>query len=129
MIEHDFLLFDRAFKRLASIFQLRMTGVALDELSRSYFKVLSGAPVQEVLDAGTQAVQTRRTFPKPADWLALLRPVTRPSEAPVSDADRWTFHECPSEPCDRTFAHLPHSYVRRRLSSMTHPSREPGQEG
>jgi hypothetical protein len=85
MLEDDFSTFDRAFKRLAGLFRLRVIGAALDELSRSYFKILEAGELHDVLEAGKVCVQTRRVFPKPVDWLEAL-PKPNPTPRHQDDA-------------------------------------------
>jgi hypothetical protein len=41
-------------------------------LSRTYFRILEHAPLDEVLTAGKACVASCRTFPKPAEWLQAL---------------------------------------------------------
>ena len=81
MTDVDFPTFDRALRRLALNLRLRCKPAELDELSRSYFKILEAAPLDDVLTAAKRWQESARTFPKPVDWLGLL-PNGGPASAP-----------------------------------------------
>lgn len=109
MLDADFLMFDRAFKRLAGLFRLRLIGDKLDDLSKSYFKILDQAELHDVLEAGKACVATRRQFPKPVDWLeALPKPKPRRAEPEIGtlshpEALEWQRAErlaWEDDPCD-----------------------------
>jgi hypothetical protein len=72
MTEADFGTFDRAFRRVCGAFRLRVKATAGEEWSRTYFRILEHAPLDEVLTAGKACVASCRTFPKPAEWLQAL---------------------------------------------------------
>jgi hypothetical protein len=80
MIEADRGTFDRAFRRVCGVFRLRVKEAELAELSRTYFRILDTALLDDVLAAGKTCLATCRKFPKPAEWLAAL------PTAPVSVA-------------------------------------------
>jgi len=79
MTDADFGTFDRAFRRVAVAFRLRIRTAELDELSRTYFKVLDAAPLDDVLAAGKSCLASCRTFPKVAEWLQWL-----PDRVPIA---------------------------------------------
>lgn len=64
--------FSQAFRRMTNAFRVRLKGDALDELELTYFKILSAARIDDVLEAGKVCLATRRTFPKAAEWLQAL---------------------------------------------------------
>jgi len=72
MLDSDFGTFESAFRRFSSAFRLKAKPADFDELTRLYFKLLSHAPLDAVLSAGRRLLETSRTFPKPAEWLAAL---------------------------------------------------------
>jgi hypothetical protein len=72
MTEPEFGTFDRAFRRVCGAFRLRLTLLELEELSRTYFRVLADASLEDVLTAGKTCLQTYTRFPKPAEWAAAL---------------------------------------------------------
>jgi hypothetical protein len=72
MTEPDYGTFDRAFRRVCGAFRLRVNPVELEELSRTYFRVLADAPLEDVLAAGKTCLQTGTRFPKPAEWMQAL---------------------------------------------------------
>jgi hypothetical protein len=72
MTEPDYGTFDRAFRRVCGAFRLRANPVELEELSRTYFRVLADAPLEDVLAAGKTCLRTQTRFPKPAEWAAAL---------------------------------------------------------
>jgi hypothetical protein len=72
MTELDFGTFDRAFGRVFGAFRLKVKPEDRDELSRTYFRVLAAAPLEDVLAAGKTCLTTSRRFPKVAEWVAAL---------------------------------------------------------
>jgi hypothetical protein len=72
MTEPEFGTFDRAFRRVCGAFRLRLTLLELEELSRTYFRVLADASLEDVLMAGKTCLRTQTRFPKPAEWAAAL---------------------------------------------------------
>jgi hypothetical protein len=72
MTEPDRGTFDRAFRRVCGAFRLKVKEWELEELSRTYFRILDTAPLDDVLAAGKTCLATCRKFPKPAEWLAAL---------------------------------------------------------
>lgn len=72
MTELDYGTFERAFGRVCGAFRIKLKPVEQTELSRTYFRVLEAFPVDDVLDAGKACLTRHRTFPRPADWFALL---------------------------------------------------------
>jgi hypothetical protein len=86
MLDHEFEKFQRAFVRLAGLFRLRLQGDALDELARSYFKILSEHPLGDVFDAAKHVIEKQRSFPKPIDWLrAIPKRLPTPTEPDMTD--------------------------------------------
>jgi hypothetical protein len=71
MTEADFGTFDRAFRRVVGAFRLKVKPGEVEELTRTYFRILD-APLDDVLAAGKTCLATSRKFPKPAEWLAAL---------------------------------------------------------
>jgi hypothetical protein len=72
MTEADFGTFDRAFRRVVGAFRLKVKPVEVEELTRTYFRILDTAPLEDVLAAGKTCLATCHKFPKPAEWLAAL---------------------------------------------------------
>jgi hypothetical protein len=72
MIESEFGTFNRAFRKVVTIFRLKFKVGEVEELSRSYFRLLGHAPLGDVLAAGKTWTTTHSTFPKPAEWLQAL---------------------------------------------------------
>jgi hypothetical protein len=72
MTEPEFGTFDRAFRRVCGAFRLKVKPGDLEELSRTYFRVLDYAPLEEVLTAGKTCLTTCRRFPKVAEWVDAL---------------------------------------------------------
>jgi hypothetical protein len=72
MIEAEFGTFNRAFRKVVTIFRLKFKVGEVEELSRSYFRLLGHAPLGDVLAAGKTWTTTHNTFPKPAEWLQAL---------------------------------------------------------
>jgi hypothetical protein len=117
MTELDYGTFDRAFRRVLGAYALMTAKVkpaTVDDLSRTYFKVLDGAPLADVLTAGKTCLLTCPKFPTIAQWSAAL-PV--PTIARVSadlrvmstheretytraEALRWSDAPCGCWPCE-----------------------------
>jgi hypothetical protein len=72
MTEADYGTFESAFRRFSSAFRVKVKPTEMDELTRLYFKLLTAAPIDAVLQAGRRLLETSRTFPKPAEWLAAV---------------------------------------------------------
>jgi hypothetical protein len=72
MTEADYGTFDRAFRRVVGAFRLRLKATELDDLSRTYFRMLDGHPLDRVLFAGKACITSSRKFPLAADWIAEL---------------------------------------------------------
>jgi hypothetical protein len=64
--------FDRAFRRVCGAFRLKVTAGERDELSRTYFRVLDYAPLDDVLTAAKTCLTTCKHFPRLAEWVAAL---------------------------------------------------------
>jgi hypothetical protein len=82
MVEPEYGTFDRAFRRVCGAYRLTMPEDTLDELSRTYFRVLAYAPLDDVLAAGKACLATCTRFPKVAEWVAALP--TPPGPVPLS---------------------------------------------
>ncbi len=72
MTDADFGTFDRAFGRVAGAFRLKLKKTELDDLSRTYFRVLEIYSLDLVLQAGKACIESCRKWPLAADWLAEL---------------------------------------------------------
>lgn len=72
MTELDRVTFDRAFRRVCGAFRLKVKEGELEELSRTYFRILETAPLEDVLAAAKNCLATCHKFPKPAEWLQAL---------------------------------------------------------
>jgi hypothetical protein len=72
MQEADFDTFERAFRRLAGVFRVRLTEQQLMHLMQSYFRILNRFSLDAVVTGGRQCAETRQTFPKPTDWIAAM---------------------------------------------------------
>jgi len=72
MVEPEFGTFDRAFRRVLGAFRLKVKAEQVDELSRTYFRVLADAPLEDVLAAGKTCLTTCTRFPKVAEWVHAL---------------------------------------------------------
>jgi hypothetical protein len=82
MTEADFGTFERAFRRLAGAFRLKLKPGELEDLTRSYFKVLDVASIEEVLAAGKVCVSRCRKFPMPVEWLEAMASASPTTSAP-----------------------------------------------
>jgi hypothetical protein len=76
--------FDTAFYRLVQTFRLRLKPAEREELAATYFKLLQGWTLDEVLAAAKVCITSSRSFPKPADWLAAL-----PAKTSIAVDVRW----------------------------------------
>lgn len=83
MIEPDYSTFARAFGRVCGAFRLKLKPVELEELTRTYFRVLEAFPLDEVLLAGKTCLATHRSFPRAADWLAALASTSSAASCPA----------------------------------------------
>jgi len=72
MVEPEFGTFDRAFRRVCGAYRLKVKEPEVESLSRTYFKVLDAAPLEDVLTAGKACLRTCRRFPTVAEWVAAL---------------------------------------------------------
>ena len=72
MTDLDRPQFELAFRRMATVFRLRLKPAELDDLTGAYFKLLDRAPLTDVLAAGKACLSASKTFPKPAEWLHAL---------------------------------------------------------
>jgi hypothetical protein len=72
MTEPEYGTFDRAFRRVSGAFRLKVREGELETLSRTYFRVLDYAPLEDVLAAGKTCLASCRRFPKVAEWVAAL---------------------------------------------------------
>jgi hypothetical protein len=89
------------------------------DTAKVYYDALGDLPVPILRASAKRLTQTQKFFPTTGEWreAALAIPPslgTAHGDAGIHDADRWTFHECPAEPCDRTQAHGAHWYARRK---------------
>src|SRR5262245_28613366 len=123
MTESDFATFDRAFGRVVGVFRLKLKADEVRELSRTYFKLLEGAPLEDVMAAGKSCLATCSTFPKIVDWLAALpggRPVdvgdmrTMGSDeaAEYLRAERLRYQDDPCRCAECVRAGVDHRFVR-----------------
>jgi hypothetical protein len=96
MLDTEFDKFQRAFTRLAGLFRLRLHGQALDDLTRSYFKILSEHDLTAVFDGAKAVIEKQRTFPKPIEWLRAIPtrrlglPTVTVPDMTDEDANAWT---------------------------------------
>ena len=65
-------VFAQSMAKLVRAFRLRIKADDLEELTGTYFRILESASLSDVLAAAKSCLETRRTFPKAADWLAAL---------------------------------------------------------
>jgi hypothetical protein len=72
MVEPEFGTFDRAFRRVYGAYRLKLNATELETLSRTYFKVLDYAPLEDVLAAAKAWMLEGRKFPTIADWVDAL---------------------------------------------------------
>lgn len=72
MTDADYGTFERAFRRLSGAFRLKVKPEQMDELIRSYFKVLESASIEDVMAAGKVCISRCRRFPLPVEWLEAL---------------------------------------------------------
>lgn len=82
MDDTDYDTFEKAFRRLGSVFRLRLKEADLQELVQTYFRLLKSARLDAVLTAAKVCLTKCKTFPKPVEWLDAL-PKT-PTVAPAS---------------------------------------------
>lgn len=107
--------FDKLFERFNLNYRLPLR---LKEREReAYFETLKD------LEIGPLAIAARRlvskspdAFPNAGEWRNEAVAIDPLTIDPSHDGNHWTFHECPTERCDRQFKHAPHTYVRRRES-------------
>ncbi len=78
MVEPEYDTFDRAFRRVYGVYRLKLSDDDVDALSRTYFRLLAHAALDDVLAAGKACLTTCKTFPKPVDWLHALPPTASP---------------------------------------------------
>jgi len=76
--------FAEAFRRLVQTFRVRLKAGELEELTTTYFKLLQGWTLEEVLAAGKTCITTLKKFPAPVDWLSAM-----PTKANVAADVRW----------------------------------------
>ena len=114
MVEPEFGTFDRALRRVFGAFRLKLKEAELATLSRTYFKVLAHAPLDDVLAAGKACLATCRRFPTVAEWAhALPAPVVAHVTADLrvmatdereaywrAEALRWSDAPCGCWPCE-----------------------------
>jgi hypothetical protein len=72
MTESDFGTFDRAFRRVCGAFRLRLKATELEDLTRTYFRILDAHPLDRVLLAGKACMTRGHKFPLAADWIDVL---------------------------------------------------------
>jgi hypothetical protein len=108
MTEPDRGTFDRAFRRVCGAFRLKVTVAEREELSRTYFRVLDYAPLEDVLAASKTCLTTCKHFPKVAEWVdALPAPPTAAVHADLrvmATPEREAYHHAEAllwqdEPC------------------------------
>lgn len=75
MIESDFGTFERAFGRVCGAFRLRLKATELEDLTRTYFRILEAYPLDRVLLAGKACMARSKKFPLAADWIDVLTAV------------------------------------------------------
>lgn len=73
MTDTDFGTFDRAFRRLVGAYRLKLKAADLEELVKTYWRVLQDEALEDVLAAGKTVLTSCKKFPLPVDWLAALR--------------------------------------------------------
>jgi hypothetical protein len=114
MVEPEFGTFDRAFRRVYGAFRLKLKAAEIETLSRTYFKVLADAPLDDVLTAGKACLTTCRKFPTVAEWVhALPAPAIAHVSADLrvmatheretytrAEALRWSDAPCGCWPCE-----------------------------
>jgi hypothetical protein len=71
--------FERAFRRLSVAYRLREKPGVIEEMCRTYFKVLEDASLDAVLAAGKVCLETLKKFPAASEWRANLPAVPPPS--------------------------------------------------
>jgi len=106
MTDDDFSTFDRAFRRVCGAFRLKLKPVEVEELTRTYFRVLESYPLEEVLRAGKTCLTKSRKFPRPADWIAELAGALPP---------------CPKDQRQMTLAEMDDLDRAKRLRYRDHP--------
>jgi len=84
MTPDDYPKFGEVFRRLAQTFRLRLKAPELEALATTYFKLLQGWTLDEVMTAGKTCLTTLKRFPQPVDWLAAL-----PIKTNVAADVRW----------------------------------------
>ena len=83
MFDSDFGTFDRAFGRVCGAYRLKVKPAEVEELTRTYFKVLDPWPLDDVLAAGKACMAKCKTFPKVADWITELPASRQVRQAPA----------------------------------------------
>lgn len=102
----EFPTFAQAFKRMAASLRRNFANAAeAEDVARTYFRILNGYELGDVLRAGKTLLTTAKRFPQPAEWLAALprrqvsrdrRHMTASECAEYADAARQGFT---GEPC------------------------------
>lgn len=91
MEERDRDTFDRALGRVAGVFQLRVKPEEWVTLTKTYFTLLEGYPIDAVLHAAKVCLRTLKHFPRPVEWLEVLDRPT--ATAPTLDVRQMTTSE------------------------------------
>lgn len=76
MTDLEYPTFSEAFRRVITAFRLKLKAAEIDELTRTYFRMMTAYELDAVLAAGRVCIGKYRTFPKAADWLTELGPTT-----------------------------------------------------
>jgi hypothetical protein len=73
MTDDEYDTFARAFRRCSGVYRLKLKPTELDELTRTFAKLLTGYALDDVLAVMRAWMTTEKNFPRPADWLDALR--------------------------------------------------------
>ena len=145
MDDADIDTFDRGFRRMASVFRLRLKEPEMKELIGTYFRVLKSARLDAVLAAAKVCLATCKAFPKPVEWLdaipktprmnpasSALREMSTEEAAEWSRADRLRYQDaaCSCGLCDaaavtdRPLRFVPNFSADDRADYVRHPDRQ-----
>ncbi len=146
MDEADYYLFERAFRRAATVFRLRLKEPDMKELATVYFRALSHVRLDVVLAGAKVCLTKYKTFPKPIEWLdALPPPQKSPTDSTLAmrdmrqeEADGWSHAErlryedspcscvlcCEAGVTDQPLRFVPNVTVNDRDDYARHPVKQ-----
>lgn len=104
MEDRDVSSFVDIFRQLRQIFPLRGEAAELDQMERSYFKLLRRFGLAQVMGGARRWMEVGKRFPKPAEWIESL-PARISAEVPaMNEAEALVYRRAEAlywqdEPC------------------------------